>query len=139
MKHADNYALMRYIENKMKLPALTQKIRIDRKMDARHVEIKDLLGMSITIYDYELRYNSQREANWIKCLVGIEEVVEGEKTGKILAREFHGNYQGIIQFIQACERAYGKQAVLPLEEVEIENQCGYIFKNSTNQLTYIEV
>lgn len=48
MKHADNYALMRYIENKMKLPALTQKIRIDRKMDARHVEIKDLLGMSIT-------------------------------------------------------------------------------------------
>lgn len=28
---------------------------------------------------------------------------------------------------------------LPLEEVEIENQCGYIFKNSTNQLTYIEV
>ena len=138
MKHADNYALMRYIENKMKLPALTQKIRIDRKMDARHVEIKDLLGMSITIYDYELRYNSQRETNWIKCLVGMEEVVDGERTGKILAREFHGNYQGIIQFILACEREYGKQAVLPLEEVEIENQCGYIFKNSTNQLTYIE-
>lgn len=138
MKHTDNYALMRYIENKMKLPALTQKIRIDRKMDARHVEIKDLLGMSITIYDYELRYNSQREANWIKCLVGMEEVVDGERTGKILAREFHGNYQGIIQFILACEREYGKQAVLPLEEVEIENQCGYIFKNSTNQLTYIE-
>ena len=138
MKHADNYALMRYIENKMKLSALTQKIRIDRKMDARHVEIKDLLGMSITIYDYELRYNSQREANWIKCLVGMEEVVDGERTGKILAREFHGNYQGIIQFILACEREYGKQAVLPLEEVEIENQCGYIFKNSTNQLTYIE-
>lgn len=85
------------------------------------------------------KHGSQREANWIKCLVGIEEVVEGEKTEKILAREFHGNYQGIIQFILACERAYGKQAVLPLEEVEIENQCGYIFKNSTNQLTYIEV
>lgn len=28
--------------------------------------------------------------------------------------------------------------MLPIEEVEIENQCGYIFKGSTNQLIYIE-
>lgn len=70
--------------------------------------------------------------------MGIEEVKEGEKTGKTLAYEFHGNYQGIIQFIAACEKAYGKTAILPMEELEIENQCGYIFKGSTNQMTYIE-
>ena len=59
-----------------------------------------------------------------------------ERTGN--PREFHGNYQGIIRFLLAAERAFGKDAILPLEEVEIENQCGYIFKGSTNQLTYIE-
>ena len=68
----------------------------------------------------------------------MDEVIDGEKTGKILAKEFHGNYQGIIQFISACEKRFGKSALLPLEDVEIENQCGYIFKGSTNQLTYIE-
>ena len=38
----------------------------------------------------------------------------------------------------ACEKEFGKRNLLPLEDVEIENQCGYIFKGSTNQLTYIE-
>ena len=28
--------------------------------------------------------------------------------------------------------------MLPIEEVTIENQCGYIFKGSTNQLKYID-
>ena len=138
MKHADCYRLMRKTEQTMKLKELTEKIRIDRKMDARHIDIKELCGIPFTIYDYEMRCNSQKEPNWIKCLVGIEEVKEGEKTGKTLAYEFHGNYQGIIQFIAACEKAYGKTAILPMEELEIENQCGYIFKGSTNQMTYIE-
>lgn len=31
----------------------------------------------------------------------------------------------------------GNKQLLPLEDVEIENQCGYIFKGSTNQLEYI--
>lgn len=48
---------------------------------------------------------------------------------------FH--YQGIINFVLACEIEYGKSAILPIEDVEIENQCGYIFKDSTNQLKYI--
>lgn len=138
LRHADCFSLMQKIERTMKLRELTVSIRIDRQMDARNIEIRELVGQTITIYDYEIRYNAQKQANWIKCLIGIEEVVEGEKTGKILAREFHGNYQGIIQFISACEQRFGKRALLPLEEVEIENQCGYIFKGSTNQLTYIE-
>ena len=138
MKHADAYRLMQSIEQSMKLRRLTEKIRIDRSMDARHIEIRDLVGVPITVYDYEIRRNSQNEANWIKCLIGMDEMSEGVKTGRTLAYEFHGNYQGIIQFILAAEKEYGKEALLPLEEAEIENQCGYIFKGSTNQLIYIE-
>ena len=138
MKHADAYRLMQNIEQRMKLRSLTEKIRIDRSMDARHIEIRDLVGVPITVYDYEIRRNSQNEANWIKCLIGMDEMSEGVKTGRTLAYEFHGNYQGIIQFILAAEKEYGKEALLPLEEAEIENQCGYIFKGSTNQLIYIE-
>ena len=138
MKHADAFNLMTKIEQTMKLRDLTTKIRIDRTMDARNIDMRDLVGQVITIYDYEIRYNTQKQPNWIKCLVGMDEVIDGEKTGKILAKEFHGNYQGIIQFISACEKRFGKSALLPLEDVEIENQCGYIFKGSTNQLTYIE-
>ena len=138
MAHADCYHLMRKIEEKMKLRQLTEKIRIDRKMDARHIDLKDLIGVTFTIYDYEVRYNGQKEPNWMKCLIGVEETKDGQPTGKTLAYEFHGNYQGLIQFILACEAEYGKQALLPMEEMEVENQCGYIFKGSTNQMTYIE-
>lgn len=138
MSQADAFSLMVKIEKKMKLRELTNKIRIDRKMDARHIEIKELLGVNLTVYDYEIRYNTLREANWVKCLVGIDETMDGEKTGRTLAFEFHGNYQGIMQFLLACEKEYGKEKLLPIEEVEIENQCGYIFKDSTNMIEYID-
>lgn len=49
-----------------------------------------------------------------------------------------GTWKGLIQFVLACEEAYGKEALLPMEEMEVENQCGYIFKGSTNQMEYIE-
>lgn len=32
----------------------------------------------------------------------------------------------------------GKRAILPIEEAEIENSCGYIFKGSTNMMMYLE-
>lgn len=139
LKHADAWSLMRNIEKTMKLRELTGKIKIDRRMDARNILPKDLIGETISICDYEIRTDSKGNANWIKCLIGIDERDEaGEPTGKTLAREFHGNFQGIIQYILLCERTFGKKNILPLEDVEIENQCGYIFKDSTNQLEYIE-
>jgi hypothetical protein len=54
------------------------------------------------------------------------------------AGEFHGNYSCLIQAIEAWEQAFGRTAMLPIEEVQIENQCGYIFRESTNQIKYIE-
>lgn len=137
MKHADAFNLMKQIEERMKLGNLTEKIRIDRKMDARNIDIRDLAGIVFTIHDYEIRYNSQKDPNWIKCLIGMEECDNGESTGRHVAREFHGNYQGLMLFLLACEKEYGKKNMLPLEDVELENQCGYIFKGSTNQMEYI--
>lgn len=122
----------------MKLRELTRKIKIDRSMDAKNIDVKDLIGTKFTIYNYDIRYNSQKEPNWIKCLVGVNETIDGIPTGRVMAREFHGNYQNIIQFLLLCERQYDKDTMLPIEDVEIENQCGYIFKNSTNQIKYIE-
>lgn len=136
-KHADSFNLALRIEKDMKLKDLTSKIKIDRSMDARNIDIKGLIDKKFSVLDYDIRRDNKGNPNWIKCLIGIDEVVDGVLTGKIEAREFHGNYQGIINFVLACEVKYGKNAILPIEDVEVENQCGYIFKDSTNQLKYI--
>ena len=96
-------------------------------------------GIVFDIVNYEIRSNNKNEPNWIKCLIGIPETnKEGIPTGRKLAREFHGNYQGIVNFISKCELTYGKDAILPITDVEIENRCGYVFKGSTNRLEYID-
>lgn len=136
-KHADSFNLALRIEKDMKLKDLTSKIKIDRSMDARNIDIKGLIDKKFSVLDYDIRRDNKGNPNWIKCLIGIDEVVDGVLTGKIEAREFHGNCQGIINFVLACEVKYGKNAILPIEDVEVENQCGYIFKDSTNQLKYI--
>lgn len=135
----DCYALMRKIELKMKLRQLTEKIRINRKLDAPNIAPKELEGKVFTIYNYELKYDGKGNPNWIKCLIGLPEVGEDENpTGRMRAYEFHGSYMGIVEFIYLAEKAYGKENMLPLEEMEITNQCGFIFKGSTNQIEYIE-
>lgn len=136
-KHADSFNLALRIEKDMKLKDLTSKIKIDRSMDARNIDIKGLIDKKFSVLDYDIRRDNKGNPNWIKCLIGIDEVVDGVSTGKIEAREFHGNYQGIINFVLACEAKYGKSVILPIEDVEIETQCGYIFKDSTNPLKYI--
>lgn len=136
-KHADSFNLALRIEKDMKLKDLTSKIKIDRSVDARNIDIKGLIDKKFSVLDYDIRRDNKGNPNWIKCLIGIDEVVDGVSTGKIEAREFHGNYQGIINFVLACEAKYGKSVILPIEDVEIENQCGHIFKDSTNQLKYI--
>ncbi len=140
LSHADAFGLITKIERNMKLQELSSRKRIDRKMDARKIEVKELAENNtvFTIYDYEIRRNGDGVANWIKCLIGIPETKDGQPTGKIQAREFHGNYSCLIQSMELWEKEFGKSNILPIEEAEIENQCGYIFKGSTNQLTYID-
>lgn len=137
MRHADAFGLMSDIEHRMKLRELTEKIRIDRTMDAPHIEVKDLAGVTFCLHEYEIRRDGQGRANWVKCLIGIEETEGGEPTGRIAAREFHGNYQGIIGYLLALEGFFGR-GFLPIEDAEIVNECGYIFKGSTNQIKYLD-
>jgi hypothetical protein len=73
LKHGDTWSLMCKIEKTMKLKELTRKIKIDRRMDAKNILPKDLIGETISICDYEIRTDSKGNANWIKCLIGMEE------------------------------------------------------------------
>lgn len=139
LSKGDCYALMQKIEQKMKLRQLTEKIRINRSLDAPNINPRDLAGKQFTIYDYDIKCDSKGTPNWIKCLIGVPEVGEDENpTGRMKAFEFHGSYMYIVEFMTMAERTFGKKNMLPLEEMEIENQCGYIFKGSTNQMEYID-
>lgn len=71
LKHCDSYSLMSKIENIMKLRDLTSTIRIDKKMDADSIDVKNLEGIVFDIVNYEIRSNNKNEPNWIKCLIGI--------------------------------------------------------------------
>ena len=140
LRHADTYRIMQQIEQDMKLTELTKKIRIDREMDAKNLPMQNVPQLeTLTLYKYEIR-QSKGEDNWIKCLIGTPEVNKetGEPTGRTLAYEFHGNYQGIIRWIRELEKLFPDKAFLPIEDARIVNECGYIFEGSTNQLKYIE-
>lgn len=138
LKACDGYRAMLIIQDKMKLQDLTDKIRIDRSLDARNIDVKELVGQPITISDYDMRRDGKGNVNWIKFLVGIpERDNDGRLTGKTLAREFHGNYAGLYSYILEVEKVYRKSEVLPITEAVIVNQCGYIFRGSTNQMEYL--
>lgn len=139
MKGIDTFNLMTSIESNMKLSKLTEKIRINRKMDAPQIMPKELAGRVITVLDYEIRQNNKGVDNWVKLLLSMEELsAEGTPTGRVLVREMHGDYAGIYTYLRQVEKVYGKANILPIEEAEIVNQCGYIFKGSTNQMQYYE-
>ena len=140
---ADGYGfLVRKEQSNMNLRELTKKIKIDRKLDAENIELKELAasGVEFTIYDYDLRKDAKGNYNWIKCLIGIpEKNKDGEPTGRILAREFHGGADAIVKFHVACEAEYGgKSVLLPMTEMVIEQKCGYIYQGSTNMLETID-
>ena len=142
MRHTDGFGEMVKIEKDMKLRELTKKIRIDRKMDAPNIKPLELArsGQAFTVFDYEIRKSEKSgEPNWIKMLIGMPEVTEdGELTGKIVAREVHGGMMGIVAWMVEAEKEYGKKNLLPLEDVRIVDECGYIFEGSTNQMEYID-
>lgn len=137
MKHADCFGIMQETERRMKLTELTKRVRIDREMDARHIDMKDLEGQVHNVYRYEIRRGKEGD-NWMKALIGIPEVdaQTGAPTGRVRAYEYHGNYQGIIRWLRELERA--GIDFMPIEEGRIVNECGYIYEGSTNQMEFIE-
>jgi hypothetical protein len=141
MRHGDAFRLMQQIEKSMDLRELTEKIRIDRRLDAETITPKELAesGQEFTIYDYELRRDAKGGYNWLKCLIGFPELdKDGKPTGREVAREYHGNYSAMIDWHALCEQAYSREQILPITHCRIEQSCGFIYANSTNQLKYIE-
>lgn len=139
LKEADCFAVMEKIQERMKAQDLVGKVRIDREMDARNIPMKDLVGVVHTVYDYKMLADKSGKPNWIKCVIGVAECDKstGELTGRELAYEYHGNFQGIIRWICSLEKAFPGRSFMPIEDGVIENQCGYIYRGSTNQMQYI--
>ena len=137
MKHADCYGIMQKTEQRMKLTELTKRVRIDREMDAKNIEMRELEGVEHTVYKYEIRKGREGD-NWMKALIGIPEIdpQTNMPTGRIHAREYHGNYQGIIRWLRELEKT--GIDFLPIEDARIVNQCGFIYEGSTNQIQFIE-
>ena len=94
----------------MKLNKLTEKFRITRNSDAKNIDIKELVNKEIKIIDYEIRRDSKGNPNWIKFLIEITELDSNNNpTGKILCREFHGNFQGLYSFISLLEENFNNK------------------------------
>lgn len=138
LRHADCFRMMENTEKRMKVSDLVEKVRIDRDMDAAPIALKDLVGVRHNVYDYKLLNGKDGKPNWIKCVIGIPEAIKetGELTGREFAYEYHGNAQGIVAWFSKLEQAYGR-SFLPLEGGVIVNECGYIYKGSTNRQRYI--
>lgn len=170
MLHADAFNLMSKLESKMPdLVKLTEDIRIDREIDAPTVEVKDLLGVKFTLYKY--RFKSYKgKVNWLQCLIGTRKWIESTTVprdskdprkrarvrtidkqvtltkhnrpkDKEYAWEFHGDYQGLIAYLQKLEEVFDGDSsqFLPITKAEIIKDGEYIFKGSTNKIRYIQI
>ena len=141
LKEADCFAILEQIQRRMKACDLVKKIRIDRSLDAKNISLRELADNHIVhnVYDYKILCDKNGKPNWIKCVIGFPETDKqtGELTGRTEAREYHGNILGIVTWFAELEKTYGR-AFLPLEDGEIVNECGYIYKGSTNRIEYID-
>lgn len=124
----------------MNLDELTNAVKINRRLEAPNITVGELSKITFTIYDYEIRRSkTEGSHDWIKVLIGYPEIDEyGFANGNILAAEFHGSFQYIIEFLSKCEKIYTKERMLPIENCRIEVSCGVIFEDSTARNVYID-
>ena len=137
-KQADCFGMLKHIEQRMNLKALTDKIKINRALDAPNITVKELAdsGVVFAIHDYEIRYDEKSgAANWIKCLISFP---SERRNGRREMREFHGDLTNIIKYHLMLEDAFGKGEFLPLTQVRMIFACGYIYEGSTNMITEID-
>lgn len=147
LKWADCWKVITKIQASMpKAADLTAKVQINREFDAPNKTMKDLEGVVHNVYDYYMLNDKNGHPNWIKALIGIwedTEKVNKETKEKYIVKEehayeYHGNLHGIIDWFVELEKRFGVKGFLPLEEGEIINQCGYIYKGSVNQIKMID-
>lgn len=138
IKQSDSYNFLKHLsEHNMKLLELTRKIKIERKFDADNIDIKDLIGKSFVLIDYEIR-EKDNKPSWMKCLVGLTKDVSKSRK-EVRVYEFHGNFQYLMRYLLEIEKKLSREDFLPITDCSIEDRCGYIFKGSTKVIDYINL
>lgn len=150
LSHSDSYYLRQKIIMANKLTELTKNIKISRDKDHPQIPIDSLIKNNIVfvIKDYEIRYDKNNEPNFIKLVILLRENIDHEGNlifdnnpfdntkNKVYIRLVQGNFKFICNYLIELEKLFGsKEKVLPMSEVSFINRCGYIFKDSTNEIT----
>jgi hypothetical protein len=135
MSKTDSFNILLKLEQ-VNLTQLTDKIRIERKLDAPNISVKELSEKHIifVIHDYMIRSDNQGQPNWLKCLISFID----KGTNRRVMREFHGSYQGLVDFHVKAEQQFTKDQMLPMTQMWLINQCGYIYGGSSKMLTEID-
>lgn len=149
MRHGDTFNLILEIERtNMDFAQLSNKIKIDREMDAPEIAAPWLAENNITFHIFRFKVTldgPNNEPGWCKCLIGIpSEDMLPDATGKLIPTKvmkfssFNGQYKYLSKYLHTLETMYYPVAqILPLENVQIEDNNGLMFKNSTHRLTQL--
>lgn len=151
LSHADSNYLKIKIIMANKLTDLTKSIKISRDKDHPQIPIDSLIkhNISFVIKDYEIRYDKNKEPNFIKLVIFMRENInpdgdlikndnpfKPEKQNTVYIRLVQGNFKFISNYLLELENKFGgKDNLLPITNVSFVNKCGYIFKDSTNEIT----
>lgn len=140
LSKTDSFVSMKSIEDKMEFSKLTDKIKIKREFDAEPISIQELAKYKFNIYDFEIRYSvdkvtGEKKANWLRMLVGIKEIVDDEEKYRRYCCKTTSD--GMVDWMELVRKAIeAGQASLPIDNCELENAIGYVFKGSTVREQY---
>ena len=101
----------------MKFNEIAKEIKFKRPMDIENITGREIEGKLINVLDYEIRYDKNGSANWVKLIVSYH----NKKDDKIMVKEFHGNMPGLYDYLVLIEKKMKKQNILPIEGASIKN------------------
>ena len=143
LSKCDSFQTIISIEETMNFTDLATKIKIIRDFDAEPISLPDLAKHRFNIYDFELRYGKDKATgnqvpNWVRLLVGVKEIDEsGNSTGRFLRYCIKTESSAIVSYMAEIKRIIDSgYSVLPLDDCELENAAGFMFKGSTNREKY---
>ena len=143
LSKCDSYKTITSIEEDMNFADLASKIKITREFDAEPISLADLAKHRFNIYDFELKYGKDKTTgntvpNWVRLLVGIKETDEnGNYTKRYLRYCMKTESSAIVAYMAEIKNLVDSgYSVLPLDDCELENAAGFMFKGSTNRERY---
>jgi hypothetical protein len=133
IKVTDGFNLLLKLEQDLKLSALTEKIRISRsKLDAPEIEVKELCDTKrvFDIEGYEVRYDKDGTANWMHCLISFQ----NKGADRRETRSISGGYVTLAAYLDALQKSYAKEDLLPIEDCIIDKLNGYYLRGSLEMI-----